>query len=128
MDSISIKATEKTPSIIFDGKQGKLEIKGRSIPPNAVEFYKPLIDGLKQYQPASGLPIQADIYFEFFNTVSSKCILDLLRLLDALHQKGHKVKINWFYESGDKDMQEAGIDFQAILNLPFTIISVKEEK
>ncbi len=127
MGTISIEATDKTPSIKFNANQGKLELKGRSIPPNAVEFYKPLTEALKNYRPEAGLPVVADIYLEFFNTVSSKCILDALRLLDALHQKGNNVKINWYYEKDDKDIQEAGIDFQAILKLPFTLISVNEE-
>ncbi|NNM95080.1 MAG: DUF1987 domain-containing protein [Bacteroidia bacterium] len=127
MERFSVQATEKTPSILLDHKQGKLEIKGRSIPSDAVAFYRPLIDRLKHYKPDGGLPLQADIFLDFFNTVSSKCILDTLRLLDQLHQNGNKVKINWYYENGDKDMQEVGIDFQAILKLPFTMISVDEE-
>lgn len=127
MDAYTVEATPKTPLLKFDGKHGKLEIKGRSIPPNAVEFYKPLLEVLKQYRPAKEISLQTEIFLDFFNTVSSKCILDILRVLDDLHRKGTTVKINWYYENGDKDMQDAGIDFQAILKLPFTMISVDEE-
>ena len=42
MDSINIEGTPKTPAVSFDAKTGQIEIKGRSIPENSIEFYKPL--------------------------------------------------------------------------------------
>ena len=41
MEAIVIEGTQKTPSVKFDGKTGIIEIKGRSIPENSIEFYKP---------------------------------------------------------------------------------------
>ena len=49
MDPIKIEGTPKTPTVIFDGDSGVLEIKGRSIPENAVEFYKPLVEWIGSY-------------------------------------------------------------------------------
>ncbi len=42
MEPIIIEGTPKTPTVKFDAAQGVFEIKGRSIPENSVEFYKPL--------------------------------------------------------------------------------------
>ena len=36
------------------------------------------------------------------------------------------LKIKWFYESDDEDMEEAGEDYQAIISLPFKMIEVEE--
>ncbi|MFN4811466.1 MAG: SiaC family regulatory phosphoprotein, partial [Bacteroidota bacterium] len=49
METLLIEGSAKTPTIKFDAEQGIIEIKGRSIPENSIEFYKPLIDWLEKY-------------------------------------------------------------------------------
>lgn len=126
METISIEGTPKTPTITFDTNKGFLEIKGRSIPENSIEFYKPLVDWLEKYatkpQPATNVNIQ----LEYFNTSSSKCILDVFKKLEAINKSGSQVIINWFYEEDDEDMLEAGEDYQAIINVPFKMVQVTE--
>jgi hypothetical protein len=46
MEKIFRSATENTPLVNFDPSQGLIEIKGRSIPENSIEFYKPLVEHL----------------------------------------------------------------------------------
>jgi len=121
MEVITLEGTPKTPSIKFDSKAGKLQIKGRSIPENSVEFYKPLLESLGRYANAPTDPTLVDIQLEYFNTASSKCILDVLRTLEIIHSKGVKVTINWFYEEDDEDMREVGEDYQAIVNMTFNM-------
>ena len=125
MEVITIESSPKTPSIKFDSKQGKLEIKGRSIPENSVEFYKPLVESLERYASTPTTPTQVDIQLEYFNTASSKCILDVLKRLETIHRQGNQVIINWYYEEDDEDMREAGEDYQAIVNLTFNMQQVE---
>ncbi|MGP8214421.1 MAG: DUF1987 domain-containing protein [Bacteroidia bacterium] len=122
MELITIESTPKTPSIKFDSKSGKLEIRGRSIPENSVEFYKPLVDCLDRYTGSPVTPTQVDIQLEYFNTASSKCILDVLKRLETINRQGNNVNINWYYEEDDEDMKEAGEDYQAIVNLTFNML------
>ncbi|MDQ3394084.1 MAG: DUF1987 domain-containing protein, partial [Bacteroidota bacterium] len=49
MNNYYLKSTSKTPNIDFKYREGVFEIKGRSIPENSIEFYKPLIDWLDEY-------------------------------------------------------------------------------
>ena len=49
MEPIIVEGTPKTPAVKFDAEAGILEIKGRSIPENAIEFYRPLVDWLEAY-------------------------------------------------------------------------------
>ncbi|MCW5920127.1 MAG: SiaC family regulatory phosphoprotein, partial [Bacteroidetes bacterium] len=49
MDKLIIEPGIKTPHIIFDAANGSLEIKGKSIPENSIEFYKPVYDWLDTY-------------------------------------------------------------------------------
>ena len=123
MDDIRIEGTPKTPSVIFDASTGVLEIKGRSIPENSIEFYKPLMDWIELYASAPQERSIVNIQLEYFNTSSSKCILDLFKKLEAINKE---IVINWYYEEDDEDMLEAGEDYDAIINIPFKMIEVEE--
>ena len=35
--------------------------------------------------------------------------------------------INWHFEEDDEDMEEAGEDYQAIIQVPFNMVEVEEE-
>lgn len=121
-----MEGSPKTPTINFDEGSGVLEVKGRSIPENSVEFYKPLNEWVEEYGKSPKPETVFDVKLEYFNTSSSKCILDLFKLLESLNGNGTEVKVNWYFEEDDEDMEEAGEDYQAIINLPFKMIEVEE--
>lgn len=126
MAVFSLEGSPKTPTVHFDDATGRLELKGRSIPENSIEFYKPLIDWIDHYardpRPGTSLYVQ----LEYFNTSSSKCILDLFKKLEMVRATGNEVTVLWHYEADDEDMLEAGEDYQAIINLPFKMIQIEE--
>jgi hypothetical protein len=126
MEPIIIEGTPKTPSIKFDEKEGIFEIKGRSIPENSVEFYKPLNEWLDNYMQVPLDKTVVNIRLEYFNTSSSKCILDVFKRLEAIHRTKHDVEINWYYEEDDEDMLEAGEDYDSIIKVPFKMIEIVE--
>jgi hypothetical protein len=126
MEPILIEGTPKTPTIKFEPTKGYLEIKGRSIPENSIEFYKPLIDQLEAYSNSPQSNTNVVIQLEYFNTSSSKCILDVFKKLVAINNKGSQVLVNWHYEEDDEDMLEAGEDYQAIINVPFKMVQISE--
>ena len=126
MEKINIESTPKTPSISFDFEKGFLEIKGRSIPENSIEFYKPIVESLEKYGSKPQGVTTVNIQLEYFNTTSSKCILDVFKKLESIHKNGNQLVINWYYEQDDEDMLEAGEDYQAIINVPFKMIQIEE--
>jgi hypothetical protein len=126
MDSIQIEGTPKTPTIEFDAATGVVSIKGRSIPENSVEFYKPMVDWLDEYASQAKEKTEVNIQLEYFNTSSSKCILDVFKKLEVIKKGGNDVVINWFYEEDGEDMLEAGEDYQSIISIPFEMIETEE--
>ncbi len=126
MEKYTVESTPKTPHLLLDFQSGILEIKGRSIPENSIEFYKPLVDALDKYSTSIKPTTTVNIQLEYFNTSSSKCILDIFKKLESIHKSGSSVTINWHYEEDDEDMLEAGEDYQAIINVPFKMIEVAE--
>ncbi len=126
MEPISIEGTPKTPSVKFDAATGNVEIKGRSIPENSIEFYKPLVDWLEEYAKGPMEKTTVNVQLEYFNTSSSKCILDVFKKLEAIHKAKNEVVINWHYEEDDEDMLEAGEDYESIIRVPFKMIEIVE--
>ncbi len=126
MEPIQIEGTPKTPTIKFDSATGVFEIKGRSIPENSVEFYKPLIDWLDLYKETPNNKTVVNIKLEYFNTSSSKCILDVFKKLETIHKAKNEVEVNWYYEEDDEDMLEAGEDYESIIRVPFKMIEIVE--
>tara|TARA_B110000285_G_C14999977_1_gene550917 strand:- start:625 stop:1008 length:384 start_codon:yes stop_codon:yes gene_type:complete len=126
MEKFSLNGSAKTPTIHFDGDTGVLEFSGRSIPENSVEFFAPLNDWLEDYQNHPKGETVVDMKLEYFNTSSSKCILDFFKRLEKINGHSTKVRINWYFEKDDEDMAEAGEDYGAIVSLPFEIIEVEE--
>ncbi|MBQ1697622.1 MAG: DUF1987 domain-containing protein [Bacteroidales bacterium] len=127
MDSINIEGTPKTPTISFDAETSVIEIKGRSIPENSIEFYKPLVDWLDKFADVAQGVVNVNIQLEYFNTSSSKCILDVFKKLENIQNKSKaEVAINWYYEEDDEDMLEAGEDYQSILKIPFNMVEIAE--
>ena len=126
MDTIFIEGTPKTPNVSFDGEKGALLLKGRSIPENSIEFYKPLVDWLDNYSGTPQPKTVCDVQLEYFNTSSSKCLLDLFKKMENMNSNGNEIIINWYYEEDDEDMLEAGEDYQSIINVPFKMIELQE--
>ena len=127
MENLVLEGSPKTPTIKFNPEEGKLLIQGRSIPENSIDFYKPLVDILEEYAGNVNLATRVDIVLEYFNTSSSKCILDVFKKLEKINEATGGVVINWHYEEDDEDMLEAGEDYQAIINIPFKMVEIEEE-
>lgn len=121
MKDLIIKETEKTPSVALS-LSGILKIEGRSIPEDAAKFFKPLLDWTKDF---SAPEIRVDIKLEYFNTSSSKFILEMLRLLEN-NPNNSNILVNWFYEEGDLDVLESGQYFESIIGIPFKYIEYEE--
>ena len=123
MEDLKHEGSAKTPVVEFSSN-GELLLKGRSIPENSIEFYKPLIEWLESYSESPNSTTVLSVQFEYFNTSSSKCILDVFKKLESI--SGSEITVKWHYEEDDEDMLEAGEDYEAIIDLPFEMIEVEE--
>ncbi len=123
MTNLTIAETKTTPSINFDAQSGVLNITGESYPDSALQFYQQVLDWLNQYLAESASPIVMNFKLSYFNTSTSKCILDMLSLLESAYTKGRKVEVFWHYREDDEDMQESGEEFAQDINLPFSLVS-----
>ena len=121
MADLNLEGSPKTPTIEFNSGSGYLLIRGRSIPENSIEFYSSLIAWTDTLCSSEGF-VEVNINLEYFNTSSSKCLMDLLKRIESANVKA---QINWHYEEDDEDMLEAGEDYDAIIDLPFKLIIIE---
>ena len=63
---------------------------------------------------------------EYFNTSTSKYLLQIMQQLETLFDKGVNVTIVWYYS--DEDMQELGNDYQQIVKVPFEFKKLPAQK
>jgi len=120
MSSISLPGTSKTPTVQFSLEPLTMSISGRSIPENSIEFYQPLLDWVQANLQTDGTSLEISIRLEYFNTSSSKCIMDLLKRVE---KSPCDATVLWYYEDEDEDMLEAGEDYDAIIEIPFKLIA-----
>ena len=125
MDDFFLEATPKTPRLQFSRETGEFEISGRSIPENSIEFYKPVINWLDNYLSNPNQRTILVIKLEYFNTSSSKCLVEILRRLESLNDQSI-VSVKWCYEEEDEDMQESGEDFKEIIKVPIEMVLISD--
>jgi len=127
MENLTIEPSVKTPKVDFQTASGILEVEGRSIPENSTEFYRQIFEWLDAYIESPSGNTVFNFKLEYFNTSSSKCILDVLRKLEKIHKNGKSVVVKWFYEEDDEDMMEAGENYQRIVSVPIELELLEEE-
>jgi hypothetical protein len=123
MPDFVLEPSPKTPAVKFNSSTGVLEMSGRSIIEISNEFYEPIIGWVDDYEKNAPSETVVLARFEYFNTNSSKSILNLFRRLEAMHTRGKSnVKVKWYCEQDDEAMEEAGAEYQMLLSLPFEVV------
>jgi len=127
MQNIHLTRTDNTPEINFNFQTGIFEISGVSYPEYAREFYEPVVESLEKYvENPPTYETKMVFKFTYFNTGTNTLITAILQALEALHQKGHKIDLQWHYEEDDEDMRELGEYFKTLTILPVTFVEVEE--
>ncbi len=119
MQVIKIKGTDDTPNVLLDRDNEIFEISGRSLPEDVAAFYEPILDWLDAYADS---PLEKTVFnfkLEYFNTASSKLLLDILLKLEDMCDEGKDVLVKWHYPDDDEDMEEAGEEYADIVEVPF---------
>lgn len=121
MEALRIQATDETPSVILDPDKNVFEFAGKSLPEDVTSFYGPVLNWLDEYGKTPKTRTNVDFKLVYFNTASSKLILDILFKLESIHQSGTEILIRWYYEEADEDMKEAGEEYGELVEVPFAL-------
>ncbi|HEY4786158.1 MAG TPA: DUF1987 domain-containing protein [Bacteroidales bacterium] len=105
------------PIIDFNYQSGICEISGESYMEETYKFYEPVINWLENYIREKR-PVVLNIKLTYFNTSSSRFILEILYILKKYKNEGGSAEVNWYYKNDDPDIlteindfiEETGID------------------
>lgn len=90
---------------------GHLTLEGRAIPEDATKLFDPMIEFARELKTEE---VIFKVNLEYFNTASSKKLLELFKHLDA-NNNVSKVQINWYFEEGDEDSIETAEIYEDLL-------------
>jgi len=123
MIPLIIESGPETPEIVLDKKTNTFLFQGKSLPENPIIFYKPVLGWLDDYLNDPNPDTQVNFKMVYFNTSSSKILLDVMKRLELIKKSGHDVTINWRFREDDEDMLEAGEIYSERVEVPFNLIS-----
>lgn len=115
MKKLVLEGTNKTPKIILNSDIDIYDIKGISIPEDARGFYRHIIDWWNDYLATQTKGLTLVLELTYFNTASSKCILDMFRVLEKIQEKTDNVTVEWYCDADDEDMIEVIEDYQNLV-------------
>lgn len=124
MEPLLREATADTPKVHLDAQNNIFEISRMSLPEDAIEFYEPVVKWLEHYKKQPNDATTFVFKLEYFNTASSKQIIQILLLLQDL-AKNSNVIVKWYYKDIDEDMQAIGEEYSQVIDVKFELIEYK---
>jgi SiaC family regulatory phosphoprotein len=113
MENLNISKTESTPEIRLDYANGLIELKGESYPENTAEFYAPIFEWLRNYFDGSNARLTTvNMEIIYFNSSSSKALMNFFDLLENASEAGKKIIVNWIYDADNENSLEYGEEFK----------------
>jgi len=124
MENLKIEATKSTPEIHFDLESNVLSMIGESYPENTAKFYEPVFNWLEKYIASlTDQKVTYNIELIYFNSSSSKVLMDIFDILEDASKEGKKIKLNWIYDEDNDAALEYGEEFEEdIDSLDFNLV------
>ena len=119
MDALYLEGSDETPEVKLDADKNIFEFNGKSLPEDVATFYNPVLDWLVEYSDHLNEVTLVKFRLDYFNTASSKMILDILLKLEEFQDSGKEVKVLWYFAEDDEDMEDAGAEYAEIVDIPF---------
>lgn len=109
--------------VIIDRKEGNFEFKGRFMPQKTKEFFQPVFDTITEYVMKPCKKTTLSFKLDYFNTASSKKILDIFIIFEQIQSKNQEVVVNWYSSESDSDILDAGKGYSELVKLPFNFLT-----
>lgn len=127
LENLEIKEKDDTPYVMLDATSGYCMISGKSYPPDVSKFFDPVLNWL-DFLKGSGLKeLTFNFKLDYYNTASSKIMLDMLYKLEEFMQEGAEIIVNWYYPDDDEELLDAGEEFERVVDIPFRLIAYEKD-
>jgi hypothetical protein len=119
---VHIPATETTPEVILDPVNFRIEVAGHSVCVTPRIYFDPILKWIECLKSAAPQRIQVHIHLDYFNTYSSKIILEIFFRVRKYAIMGWSVTFFWYYAPDDDDLRETGENYAEILACDFRVV------
>lgn len=133
MESLRIERTNISPEISLNHSDRTFRVHGSSRPEDVRTLYYPVVKWMDNYKEfickphnspfTKDKPLVFEFDLDYFNSSSAKFLYDIIFALKNIRDCGIPVKVAWFYDADDIDMQEAGEDLAILAEIDFEYIT-----
>lgn len=122
MFKLEKEKTVSTPYILIDEERGYMTFEGESFPENVIHFYKEITDWIYDYLKSDFQAFTFDCKLVYFNSSTSKFLLNIFSAMDDAAANGKRVIVNWTCDSHNEIIIECAEAFaEDFTNLKFRI-------
>lgn len=127
LDDLRMKATPKTPDVSLNKETGEFRLEGRLYPENPFAFFDTVNVWIDYYLSLNPKKLNVFLDIAYYNTTSSKLLLNLLKKIVSFESTNFDLSITWQYGQEDEEMKRTIANFATLLEFPITIIEEKDE-
>ena len=119
--TLLIAETADTPEVVLNKTEGIFEIRGQSLPEDAVKFYSSVFKWMKDYVDSPNENTCFVFKLDYFNSASARIIIELISLLEEIIENGSSVSVVWYYRQEDDMILNRGREIAELTEIPFEI-------
>ncbi|MBL4704658.1 MAG: DUF1987 domain-containing protein [Flavobacteriales bacterium] len=136
MENYLQEGTHAVPFVSLDKDKHLLIFGGESRPEDVRGVFVPILKWMEDYESLihyiyqtwnKVVDLKVEFKMEYFNSSSAKFIFDIMLKLKSLMTSGQvKLDISWKYDQYDLDMEDAGKEFEEMLEIDFEFMEIVE--
>ena len=124
--NLSLAASPSTPAVTADWDAGVLSMVGESYPENTYEIFDEIISWVESYLGECERPLRVELQLNYLNTSSIRAMIDIFDRLQAAHDSGRSLTVNWLYDSRNPRSAEMGEEFKEDYTFDFSIAILRD--
>lgn len=118
---INLVATQSTPEVRADWREGLLMMAGESYPENTYEIFDGIISWVDRFLAETDRNLSLDLRLSYLNTSSIRAMIDIFDRLQSAHDDGRGLSVLWLYDSRNPRAAELGEEFKEDYTFSFDI-------
>jgi len=115
--------TGSTPYVLIDEEKKFMRIAGESFHENIIAFFEEINEWLRKYLASDFDTFTFECEMKYFNSSTTKLLLNMLLNMDDSAVDGKKITVNWITTKDNDIIIECGEDFhEEMQNLEFNLV------
>ncbi|MGZ4099987.1 MAG: SiaC family regulatory phosphoprotein [Bacteroidia bacterium] len=127
LQTVRSEPHNNAPFIHLDAALGKIIRSGASSPLSPLNYFQPVYEWLRIYNQYGGEHLEVHLRFDYFNSYTSKFILNFTNMCVDLALAGKSIDFSWYYKSDDEETLDFGKHLVKVCTDIFAVKLVKDK-